>query len=188
MAYVIKLKDLERTLRNEIKLDRKAVIKALQFAASRAAKRLKQYAKDKIAGRPRAFNKGHYVNSIRTRHTKDGAIVGTASPYALIIEFGRAKNSRPPPIDAIAAWILEKGLLDESTAKSVKKQTKKAHGSAAREYQAQHAKVRGLAFVIARSIAKEGISPKHIFSNNAHLFYKYFDEELNKEFKRLGYR
>lgn len=65
-------------------------------------------------------------------------IIGSPLPYALVLEEGRRAGRRFPPPEPIARWVRRKlGVPEE--------------------------KVRGVAFVVARKIARRGTRPRHIF-------------------------
>ena len=74
----------------------------------------------------------------------------------VVMEHGRRPGARRPPIDAIERWVHRKGLAD-GFSKQGRRRKKK--GQANRE--------RGIAFAIARSIAKKGIKARRFYARAA---------------------
>ena len=72
--------------------------------------------------------------------------VGTKVQYARPVHDGRAPGSTPPPVAAIAQWVVEKKILNKNGKGRRKKVDSKA--------------VRALAFAISKSIGKKGIPAK----------------------------
>lgn len=81
---------------------------------------------------------------------------GAAAEYGESVEFGRKAGSFPP-VEPIAQWIKQKPLKirDLKTGQFLKKPTNN------KAYENQ---INGLAFVIARSIAKRGQRPTNFYS------------------------
>ena len=65
--------------------------------------------------------------------------VGSPLQYAETMEFGRKPGSRLPPVDAIELWVYRKGI------------------------ERDREKTRGVAWAIAKHIAKHGIEGRHMF-------------------------
>lgn len=61
--------------------------------------------------------------------------VGSSSPYAAYVEYGRRAGSKPPPMQAIFEWMTMKGMEADHRA----------------------------AYAIAKKIGKDGIPPKRVF-------------------------
>jgi hypothetical protein len=74
------------------------------------------------------------------------ATVGTNKPHAIYVHEGRRAGAKMPPIDAIAAWVSQKKLLNR--------------GGKGKRLAPDSVRVRAVAFLIARSIARKGIPPK----------------------------
>lgn len=71
------------------------------------------------------------------------------SNYASAVEFGR-KAGRMPPVDIIKEWVRKKGLADTYTASG----NRKKRGA---DFEAS---IKGIAFLIARKIARVGTKPR----------------------------
>lgn len=95
-------------------------------------------------------------------HMPDGAVVYNGSPYAYYVEIGR-RPGRPPPIGAIARWLIKKKLVKLPKVRSslTAKGQAKAHKARAKRY----AIARSMAYVIARAIGRRGIKGKFILAS-----------------------
>lgn len=98
-------------------------------------------------------------------------IVQTITPYAEVQESGRKPGGRFPPISAIRRWVVLKvnrGDL-QLTEVGEKKRQETGRGGRYKAYKADRkaAAIDGLAFVIARKIAKAGITGKHFMGRAA---------------------
>lgn len=71
------------------------------------------------------------------------------SNYASSVEFGR-RAGRMPPVDIIKEWVRKKGLADTYTASG----NRKKRGA---DFEAS---IKGIAFLIARKIARVGTKPR----------------------------
>lgn len=76
---------------------------------------------------------------------------GKASKYAEVIEKGRRPNSKQPPTGAIIQWIKTKRLKPRNNKGVIQKMTE--------------ARIRSMAFAIAKSIGKNGIEGIHYFED-----------------------
>lgn len=144
MATVrISIQDLPKALRERSQKRYAAAVKAIQVGAALHAPAEIQASID--ATQPRApVDRAEYRRSWQTRSTDDGAQVYSTSPYASVIEWGRRPGARMPPVKAIAAWVARKGLVSGRTQSD-------REGAAA-----------GLAFAIARKIARQGLPAKRV--------------------------
>lgn len=121
---------------------------------------------------PKPVDRGTYRRSFHVEKIPTGAVIFNSAPHAAVIEYGRRAGSRPPPIDAIADWVLRKGLLDRKvfTKVIVTPSTIRSHRAGRvvvklrrRRRTAELKKqARALAFVIARSIARRGLPAQRI--------------------------
>lgn len=116
--------------------------------------------------------------TIRSEFDSDGlgARVGPrASWAAYIMEVGRRPGSRMPPVEALVPWVQRHGRVASSSLKTRKTRTRQIYNSAA--------EIRGVAYLIARSIAKKGIKARRYMqqaaeANNAK-FVQRMREALN---------
>lgn len=76
---------------------------------------------------------------------------GKASKYAGVIEKGRRPNSKQPPTEPITQWIKTKRLKPRNNKGVIQKMTE--------------ARIRSMAFAIAKSIGKNGIEGIHYFED-----------------------
>lgn len=76
---------------------------------------------------------------------------GRASKYAGVIEKGRRPNSKQPPVEPIMQWIKQKRIKPRSKSGTIQKITE--------------ARLRSMAFLMARSIGKNGIEGIHYFED-----------------------
>ena len=110
-----------------------------------------------------AVNTGHYKRSWKVEALPDGARLYNDAPYAAVIEYGRRPGARHPPLAAIRDWAMRRlGLSQE---------------------QAQRA-----AFPIARAIAKRGLLPRQVLTQQLPAITEWLREavetELAKELKK----
>lgn len=92
---------------------------------------------------PAPVDRGTYRRSWRYDDLPNGAQITNSVPYASVIEGGRRPGARQPPTEALVGWVKRKGLV-------------KGRGKSA------DAEARGVAFIIARAIAKRGLPAKGV--------------------------
>lgn len=97
------------------------------------------------------INTGQYIRAWQAKPLGDGAVLFNDNPVASIIERGRRPGSRMPPIDKIAEW------LEQKMRGQVKNRRDRAK------------QARGLAFVVARAIAKRGLPAHRIMARTKRL-------------------
>lgn len=90
---------------------------------------------------PEPVDRGNYKRTWYVQDTAEGVTIFNNTPYASVIEAGRRKGSKMPPINLIAEWVRRKGIGTKEEAK-------------------------GIAFVIARSIARKGTPGKWILKKS----------------------
>ena len=56
---------------------------------------------------------GALAQSVMATPTKTGAAIDITAPYAGVMEYGRRPGAAMPPLDAIYAWVVRKGLATE---------------------------------------------------------------------------
>lgn len=155
--------------------------KAAMRGALSASMRLVQHITTEIIPKetPQPVDRGHYRSGFEFEATDDGADVFNTIPYASIIENGaRADNIKigRVMIDAIAQWIIRKGLVG------------KARGAKAKADQITEA--RNIAWAIATAMKKRGIFNRNGFEGlrvveKAMLKAREFlEEEISREITR----
>lgn len=107
---------------------------------------------------------GAYRRSWHVEDTKEGSRIYNPLPYAPVIEYGRRAGARQPPTKALIPWVIKKGLVRGGNVQ---------------------AKARGLAFVIARSIAKKGTPARPVLRRAMKQVYPLVLQEIKEEFKRV---
>lgn len=99
---------------------RSAALRGLLSTAMRGVQTIQTEIIPNIPQAP--IDKGTYLQSWRFGPTDDGAEIWNDSPEAIFIEEGvRSMNVKPgrAMIDALAAWVVRKGLADADEARSV---------------------------------------------------------------------
>lgn len=147
MALAIKVTpaQLPEALRENAKRVLKDIHQAVYLACSVDGPRIIQAEID--ATSPPPVDRGTYRRSFQVEKTQDGVAIFNPVLYASVLEEGR-RPGKFPPIDEIARWVIRKGLV-------------KGRRGASREKAA-----RGIAFVIARGIARKGMKPRHILAKS----------------------
>lgn len=96
---------------------------------------------------------------------------GQASKYADVVEYGRRKGAKMPPIDAIVQWMKIKPIRVRDNNGKILKQTPSL--------------IRSKAFTIARGISKNGIPPlfywRDAVTDTIVEFQPEFEEALTRE-------
>jgi hypothetical protein len=105
-----------------------------------------------------AVNTGFYRNSWKAEATPDGAHVFNDAKYAGVIEYGRRKNSRFPPVAVIQNWAMRRMGLSAKEAKRA-------------------------AFPIARAIAKRGLLARRVLTDSVDTITEFFIEAVEKSLK-----
>lgn len=127
------------------KARREAVVRAIQLTCATRAPMEIQKVVD--ATKPLPVDRGTYRRGFKVRELADGAMIYNPVAYAPVIEFGRRPGQKMPPIDAIADWVIRKGLVAAARGKAKWDQRREAVQ---------------IAWLIARKIAARGIEGKHI--------------------------
>lgn len=107
-----------------------------------------------------AVDTGGLIASVHTRSVHDGAITDVSAPHAGAIEHG----TRPfwPPQAPLAAWALRKGLAQNEREAAT------------------------IAFLVARSISRRGIAPRHFFATAWAAFPPVLVAEINAELEQAA--
>lgn len=107
---------------------------------------------------PPPFDTGRYNLSFKAEDIEDGVALLNVAPYAAVIEEGRRPGARQPPREVLIPWIQRK------------------MGKSAEEAAA-------LAFIIARAIARKGITPKNIVRKTAERLIPHVVDLINAVLK-----
>lgn len=151
-------KNYREQLRKDAQLVPEAV-KTIQRVVKLHGPRLVQAQISELVKPP--VDRGTYRRSFKFDDTKDGAIAYNFAPYAPIIEFGRRPGMKAPPLAAIEAWIMRKGI---GAAQGPRERGPGGRAAVKR----RRAQVRALAYVIARQIKRRGLPALLILQHAAH--------------------
>jgi hypothetical protein len=96
--------------------------------------------------------RGSIAGEVRYGQTADRGVllggVGTPMAYGAVVEHGRKPGGKMPPIDALELWVRRKVWMDGGDGGRRRPTVQQA---------------RGIAFAIARKIAREGTEGVHMF-------------------------
>ena len=136
---------------------RKALIGASNLAAARGVNLMTKRAREL-----KVFDTGNYLRAWRFSLHHNGAVLFNSAPYAAVIDLGRRPGSKMPPVDAILNWVMHKKL-----------------GGFKGKYASRRQAARGLAFAIARSIAKKGMPARHVMTGALAEMSQLLQEEVD---------
>jgi hypothetical protein len=108
----------------------------------------------------KAFDRGSYARSWRSRIDKSSLEVYSVSPYAGVIEKGRRPGRRPPPTKALIPWVRRKLRVGRDEAK-------------------------GVAFVVARAIGRRGIKGKYVLAGMEDRLAREIEREVMFEVEKV---
>lgn len=80
------------------------------------------------------------------------------------VEKGRRKGAKQPPRDAIEQWIIDKGI-----------------------HYGDERRLKGLAYYMARKIAKEGIMPTNYLEETVNEVWEKYRDEIDTKIQELAY-
>ena len=150
MPVKVDLPGLSALIRKVGKAAPAAVLRGLLSGALRAQAIMQ--ARGDEAG---VFDRGEYRRGWKARATARGAVVENVAPHAPIVEEGRRPGARMPPVDVIERWTRRK-LSVAHVPKTGK------HKGMPRRRKLRAEEARGIAFVVARAIARRGLPAKHV--------------------------
>lgn len=87
-----------------------------------------------------AANTGYFINRWRVLRTKDGAIIKNVTPYGPVIDGGRRRGAKMPPLKPLIAWL------------------RRRLGKSAEE-------AKRMAYPVARAIARRGLKARKILTS-----------------------
>lgn len=108
---------------------------------------------------PPPVSTGEYQRSWYAAPTAEGAKFFNPLPYAAVIEHGRRKGAKQPPLGPLQRWAYLKGLA------------------------ASEEEARGIAFAIARKISREGLPAKNVLERTAARFPEFLDVEVPQKIR-----
>lgn len=114
-----------------------------------------------------------YAAGFKAKPLKDGALVQNTAPHASIVEYGaRAENIKigRKMIDALAAWIIRKGIVQKGRGAKGKEEAEK--------------KARQIAWAIALNMKAKGIFNEGKGLRILEKALKGVDEDFSQELKR----
>lgn len=112
-----------------------------------------------VKGAIGAVNTGTYRRAWKSRPLPRGADIHNNAPYAGIIEYGRRKGKKQPPLKPIAKWAQRRLGVSEQEARS-------------------------LAFPIARAIKKRGLFGRFVLKKSIKAILANIDREIRRELTR----
>jgi hypothetical protein len=110
-------------------------------------------------GQVGAFNTGDYARGWKSEPTPTGALVFNLMPYSGVIEFGRRRGARPPPLAPIAHWLQRRAGLSKSEAE-------------------------GAAFPVSKAIGKRGLRARRVLTGARKEITRFIHEEIRRALDR----
>lgn len=160
MAQItMRLQDAGKHFEDRYAKRREVIIKTLQ-SAGRVA--LGSGIAQSIASLKRPpVNTGMYKKAFMALPHQTGVKLFNPLPYAPMIEHGRRPGTFPP-IDAIAHWLAQKNLRTEPEAGKARGRRLLSGKTIGERH--EEASATGLAFVVARAIARRGLDAKGVLT------------------------
>lgn len=131
----------------------KRAVKNIQNKSDAALKYCWEYLAEKISLQLKedSYDLWTLAWSIDYRLVRHGLVeVWSALAYAPVMEYGR-QPGKFPPLDSLVGWVSRKHMIPE--------------WNATKKYDDLYYKDKGVVYVIARGIARNGIKGKHTFEN-----------------------
>lgn len=111
-----------------------------------------------MVGTGGAVNTGRYLRSWFAEATQEGAVLYNSAPYSPIIEHGR-RRGKFPPVRELELWVIRRLGVKPDEAK-------------------------GVAFVIARAIARRGLLGRKVMTNAMPAIVEGLGKSIEYELKR----
>lgn len=144
-VHVVKPDDLGGAIKRDIVERRKRLLKTIQTTVQVEGPREIQRIID--ATRPLPVDRGVYRRSWKVEKTEEGAVIYNPLPYAAVLEHGRRRGAKMPPLKVITAWVLRKKIVSTGGAKG-------------------RAQARSVAYAIARSMVRKGIKARRVLQRS----------------------
>jgi hypothetical protein len=156
-----------------------AAVKAMQATARYGAS---QAVAVSAQTKPRPRARGGYERSFVVTKLSSGAVLSNSSKPAIFVERGRRPGKMPPEAEIIS-WIKAKGL-DKSLRSGL------GRGAGGRFRSVGRGKLRSLAFLIRRAIARKGTKGRYVLLRTmpriAQRLPVELDIQINRAFERLA--
>jgi hypothetical protein len=153
-TFVVSPDELVMSLEDDSNTMFESVVEAIRVECKMRAEPILQRL---ISGEnPQPVDRGKSRREFHVDDIPNGVAVYNSSPYWAIIEEGRRAGSRMPPLQLIAEWVLRKGIGRQYGPDQ--KGAAKVSGAIS------PAQARGIAFTIARAIARRGLRAHHILA------------------------
>jgi hypothetical protein len=144
-SRVIRPKDVAAFLNQQGEADKKAVLRGMYEGALHALPILHAATLNAPPASPGgsvgAVNTGYYRRAWKATRIPGGCAVYNAAPYSPIIEGGRRPGARMPPPRVLEGWVRRRLGISGKEAK-------------------------GVAFVVARAIAKRGLQARRVLGSS----------------------
>lgn len=175
-AFTINPKELGRILTEDHARMVEASVRAIQTTVALHGPRIAQAVV--ASANPPPVDRGTYRRSFKAQKVANGAVFYNFAPYASIIEEGRRKGAKMPPVDVILAWVKRKRIgatlvgpvmaARGGSTRFVRKTSQGTRTSSARKPGARRlaieAQQKGIALAIARSIGRRGLPAHHVLA------------------------
>lgn len=159
----VALEDLPSAIRNLVTRSREKAITAIRRSVRLYAPFFIAQAVDTL--RPPPVDTGAFKRNWFYQDIDRGIRVYNPLPYASVIEHGRRAGARQPPSNVLVEWVKRKGLVAGVTGN-------------------REAAARGLAFVIARKIGREGLKPRPVLGTAMKKLRPLLLREIKNEFAK----
>jgi hypothetical protein len=165
----------------------KKLARGMETAAVRAMQRSARYGATQAVAvsaqtKPRPRARGGYERSFVVTKLRNGAVLSNSSKPAIFVELGRKPGKMPPEAE-ILSWIKAKGLQ-----KSLRSGL--GRGKGGRFKSVGRNKLRALAFLIRRKIARKGYKGRYVLLRTmpriAARLPLDLDFEIKRAFERLA--
>lgn len=156
--HTIKAKDLADHVDKSLRGWHKKALETLQTTAELRAPL--HFQTEIVRAQPQQpVDRERYKGAFHVRRIKNGALLYNTAPYSGVLEYGRRRGAKMPPIDIIMKWAKRKGIAKPSQKQMSAYAKRKEKNPNARPPKANltPSQWRSLAFMIARKIASRGL-------------------------------
>lgn len=182
LTWKVDPEDVEFEILEDAAARRLAVVSAIRETVQMHGPRIFQEEVDRT--QPLPVDRGEYRRHTEAVDLPGGAALLNTSPHGPIVEWGRKPGSRFPPMDVIERWVRRKfrlRLKDYSgRRKTVNERTWYGGRRKRRLTSARDRAIKGITFVIARKIARDGIPGKHVMLRTEHRLTPLVNEAVGR--------